>query len=27
VRRGFGYDVCETAIKQLWAEVGDGGGQ
>ena len=25
-RRGFGYDVCETAIKQLWAEVGDSDG-
>ncbi len=22
-RRGFGYDVCETAIRQLWAETGD----
>lgn len=26
-RRGFGYDVCEAAIKQLWAEVGDAGGE
>ena len=26
-RRGFGYDVCEAAIKQLWAEVGDADGQ
>ncbi|MCI0832565.1 MAG: RecX family transcriptional regulator, partial [Chloroflexi bacterium] len=26
-RRGFGYDVCEAAIKQLWAEVGDSGGR
>lgn len=22
-RRGFGYDVCEATIRQLWAEVGD----
>ncbi len=21
-RRGFGYEVCEAAVKQLWAEVG-----
>lgn len=27
VRRGFGFDVCEAAIKQLWAEVDDAGGQ
>ena len=26
-RRGFGYDVCEVAIKQLWAEVGDADGR
>ncbi len=26
-RRGFGYGVCEAAIKQLWAEVGDSDGQ
>jgi len=26
-RRGFGYDVCEAAIKQLWAEVGDSDGR
>ncbi len=26
-RRGFGYDVCEVAIKQLWAEGGDSHGQ
>ncbi|HEY5639951.1 MAG TPA: RecX family transcriptional regulator [Dehalococcoidia bacterium] len=25
-RRGFGYDACETAIKQLWAETGDADG-
>ena len=26
-RRGFGYDVCDTAIKRLWAEVSASGGQ
>ena len=26
-RRGFGYDVCEATVKQLWAEVGDADGQ
>ncbi len=26
-RRGFGYDVCGAAIKQLWAEGGDSHGQ
>ncbi len=26
-RRGFGYDVCEAAIKQLWAEGDDADGK
>ena len=26
-RRGFGYEICETAVKQLWAEVGDSDGE
>ena len=26
-RRGFGYDVCEAAIRQLWAETGDSHGR
>lgn len=25
-RRGFGLEVCETAVKQLWAETGDADG-
>jgi regulatory protein len=26
-RRGFGYEVCEAAVKQLWAEVGGSDGR